>query len=175
MDETSATPDEPTTHAPDVPPADAAGAEEPISPEDVIGMEMNAVLQEGLRVGAEALTQAESFRPFGIAYRPDGRLERAELTSDDPEATISAEDAHRAIFSVLKQRADELHAIAVVSDVVLSQDGEAQHEAIRVELEHRSPDARSLAAWATYTRDEPGSITFSEELGTSESARRIWI
>ena len=68
-----------------------------------------------------------------------------------------------------------MHAVGVVTDVLVSRDDEAQGDAVRVELEHHDSAARVLDAFATYERDESGRPTFADELVTNDASRRIWV
>lgn len=149
---------------------------QPISgtPTETIQAEMDAVLQQCLRVAADYLSRFDTFIPFAILYREDTNLERIEVMREDGSTEVESQEAYDALVPGFVDRAAELHAVGVVSDVTLSQDDEAQGSAVRVELEHRDEASRVLVAWARYTRDDAGAVTFAEELGTSDGERRIW-
>jgi hypothetical protein len=150
---------------------------QPISgtPTETIDAEMHAVLQECLRVGIDYLGKYDTFLPFALLFRPDDKLERIEVGTTDGSTDVDTQAAYEALVESIRGRAPELHAVGLVTDVQLSRDETVEHEAIRVELEHRDAGGRALAAWMTYERGDGGAPTFSDELGSTDMPRRFWV
>ncbi|MEP9363011.1 hypothetical protein ABLE68_08620 [Nocardioides sp. CN2-186] len=149
---------------------------EPITgtPTQTIRTEMDAVLNEGVRVAADYLARFDTFIPFAIRYR-DGQLEQLEVSTTDASAEVRSQDAYDALVAGLADQDDDVHALAIVTDVLVSKGDEAQGDAIRIELEHRDSAAWVVEAFAAYERDESGRPTLADELVTSDGTRRIWV
>lgn len=150
---------------------------EPINgtPTETIKTEMDAVLRESVRVAADYLTRFDTFIPFAIRYRDGGQLEQIEVSPADASVEVRSQDAYDALVANLGEQTDDVHAVGIVTDVLVSKDEDAQSDAVRVELEHHDSAARVLSAFAKYERDESGRPTFADELVTSDAARRIWV
>jgi hypothetical protein len=149
---------------------------EPITgtPTETIRTEMDAVLNEGIRVAADYLDRFDTFIPFAIRHR-GGQLEQIEVSPTDASLEVRSQDAYEALVAILADQPDDVHAVGIVTDVLVSKDDEVQGDAIRVELEHRDSEARVVEAFATYERDESGRPTLAAQLVTSDGTRRIWV
>ena len=150
---------------------------EPITgtPTETIQTEMDAVLNEAIRVAVDYLAQFDTFIPFAIRHRADGQLEQIEVAPTDASVEVHSQEAYDALVANLAEQAGDGHAVGIVTDVLVSKGDEAQGDAIRVELEHQDSAARVIDAFAKYERDESGQPSFADELVTSDGSRRIWV
>ncbi|GAC1333301.1 MAG: hypothetical protein NVSMB14_00040 [Isosphaeraceae bacterium] len=99
--------------------------------------EIDALLNEGIRLATEFLEQNKQFYPFALRLTEDGGIDlvQAELGEAEPDSG----DLIVAVEETLREMAvqGEIIAGVVISDVFVSQDGSDEStDAIQLALEH---------------------------------------
>jgi hypothetical protein len=131
--------------------------------------QMNELLNGAVEAAAELLESDGEFDPFALALRHDGEV--LHLTSDgghvpsgeedegpDPDAVVES------LRNTLRERRDELTAIAIVADVTLEdEEDQAMTAAIAVSLEHvvEAP----IACFVPYEIDDKNKVALADLIG----------
>lgn len=103
--------------------------------------DLDELLNGAIEVAAERLEADSELAPFALALRADGEILHFEPDDGDTPADANDEAVLASLRSALKQRGEELRAVALVADVTLEgAEGEAASAAIAVALEHRATD-----------------------------------
>lgn len=129
--------------------------------------QLNELLNGAVEVAVELLAEQGEFDPFALALRTDGEVMHlgtdagetpADGESPDPEAVIAS------LRTSLKERKDELVAIAIVSDVTLEdEDSEATTAAIAIAMEHVVEEP--VSCFVPYEIDEKDEIGLADLVG----------
>ncbi len=140
----------------------AGGAEEPRD-------QLNELLNGAVEAATELLEADGEFDPLALALRHDGEV--FHLTSDgghvpegedddgpDPDAVVES------LRSTLRERREELTAIAIVLDVTLEDDDEqAMTAAIAVSLEHVVEEP--VSCFVPYEIDGNNKVALADLIG----------
>lgn len=129
---------------------------------------LNKVLGTALGVAREQLEEQGVFLPFAIGLEPQTGDEDPELrllavppTEDpeDPEADIDTEAMAADLVQVLNQEGANFAAVAIASDVLLSEDN---RDAIHVVAEHKAGAALAIVQPYQMPAEPGGDWTFEE-------------
>lgn len=131
--------------------------------------QLNELLNGAVEAAVELLEVDGEFDPFALALRHDGEV--LHLTSDgghvstgeddegpDPDAVVES------LRNTLRERRDELTAIAIVADVTLEdEEDEAMTAAIAVSLEHALEEP--IACFVPYEIDDKSKVALADLIG----------
>ena len=137
--------------------------------ENVPREQLNELLNGAVEAAAELLEADGEFDPFALALRHDGEV--LHLTSDgghvstgeddegpDPDAVVLS------LRNTLRERREELTAIAIVLDVTLEdEEDQAMTAAIAVSLEHVIEEP--IACFVPYEIDEKNKVALADLIG----------
>lgn len=142
---------------------------EPLDPASPRG-QLNELLNGAVEVAVELLAENGEFEPFALALRTDGEVlhlgsdggSEGVLPADgegpDPDAVIAS------LRKSLKERKDELIAIAIVADVTLEdEDSEATTAAIAITMEHVVEEP--VSCFLPYEIDEKNEVGLADLVG----------
>jgi hypothetical protein len=138
--------------------------------ENVPRDQLNELLNGAVEAASELLEADGEFDPFALALRRDGEV--LHLTSDgghvangkeedegpDPDAVVES------LRNTLRERREELTAIAIVADVTLEdEEDQAMTAAIAVSLEHVVEEP--IACFIPYEIDEKNKVALADLIG----------
>jgi hypothetical protein len=150
-------------------PKDPPGPEQDVDPSSP-REQLNELLNGAVEAAAELLEADGEFDPFALALRHDGEV--LHLTSDgghvpngdgedegpDPDAVVES------LRNTLRERREELTAIAIVADVTLEdEEDQAMTAAIAVSLEHVVEDP--ISCFVPYEIDEKNKVALADLIG----------
>ena len=147
------------------PPAESEKPADENGPRD----QLNDLLNGAVEAASELLEADGEFDPFALALRHDGEV--LHLTSDgghvstgdddegpDPDAVVES------LRNTLRERREELTAIAIVADVTLEDEtDQAMTAAIAISLEHVVEDP--IACFVPYEIDEKNKVALADLIG----------
>ena len=145
---------------------DHEGEEAELDPSSPRG-QLNELLNGAVEVAVELLAEHGEFDPFALALRTDGEV--LHLGSDGGEAPVDGEglDPDAVIASLrtsLKERKDDLVAIAIVADVTLEdEDSQATTAAIAISMEHLVEEP--VSCFLPYEIDEKNEVGLADLVG----------
>jgi hypothetical protein len=130
--------------------------------------DLDGLLNVALGFAQQQLTTRGEFYPYAAAIGVHGQ---AEMVTSNPapgsDQPLSA-DVAAACFGALTDKRDKIRAGAVVTDMRLSDGGEA----IRVDLEH--VDGHALAVLLPYTKKRVSKRVDFGQIQAQPGQRQIW-
>lgn len=136
--------------------------------DDTVKDGLNKVLGTALGVAREQLEEQGVFLPFAIGLEPNTGDSEPELrllavpptdNPEDPEADIDTEAMANDLVQVLNQEGANFEAVAIASDVLLTDDDQ---DAIHVIAEHKSGAAIAIVQAYQMPAEPGGSWSFAE-------------
>ncbi len=131
--------------------------------------DLDGLLNVALGFAQQQLTTRGEFYPYAAAVGVDGQTEMVAAKPDLGNDRPLAADVAAACFGALTDKRDTIRAGAVVTDVRMSDGGDA----IRVDLEH--VDGHTLAVLLPYTKKglSKKKVDFGQ-LHAQPGQRQIW-
>ena len=128
--------------------------------------DLDGLLDAALPFAQQQIETHGEFFPYGVALDADGTQ---RMVAGDPDGTEqpASLDVLAVLWDGLRSQRDQLRAIAVVSDVRLS-----DSDAIRVELEHREGPA--MAVLLPYSRSRMRKRVDFGGLSASAADPQVW-
>jgi hypothetical protein len=126
---------------------------------------LDDLFSSALELAGQQVAKQGGFLPFALHRSADG-AGTVEMVSDDVDSTLMIET----LWADMRELRDVVVAVAVVTDVRLSEDG--WPDGIRVEAEHR--DGIALDIVAPYRRRRLRRSVEFGEFGLETGELRIW-
>jgi hypothetical protein len=126
---------------------------------------LDDLFSSALELAGQQVAKQGGFLPFALHRSVDG-AGKVEMVSDDVDSTLMIET----LWADMRELRDVVVAVAVVTDVRLSEDG--WPDGIRVEAEHR--DGIALDIVAPYRRRRLRRSVEFGEFGLETGELRIW-
>ena len=134
---------------------------------EIAQSDLDGLLNAVLPFAQQQLDNHGEFLPFGAAVGTDGATRM--LASHTGEEHPGSQDALDVLMAGVKSERDSLRAVALVSDVRLT---EPPGDAIRVELEHQ--EGPTMAILLPYKKRRLGRGVDYANLTGVGSSQRIW-
>jgi hypothetical protein len=130
--------------------------------------DLDGLLNVALGFAQQQLAARGEFYPYAAAIGKDGQAEMIAVQPDPGDDRPNSADVAAACFGALADTRNTIRAGAVVSDVRMSDGGEA----IRVDLEHA--DGHALTVLLPYTMKRLTKNVEFGELRAQAGQRQIW-
>jgi hypothetical protein len=130
--------------------------------------DLDELLNVTLGFAQQQLTNHGEFYPYAAAIGADGQAEMIAAQPDPGNYRPNSADVAAACFGALTDKRDTIRAGAVVTDVRMSDGGDA----VRVDLEHA--DGHALTVLLPYAKKRLSKKIEFGQLQAQAGQRRIW-